>query len=101
MKIKQHLQKYIGYYFLGLAGIGIYLGESDAWWVVVLTLLKIPPFDWVGRLWDWQAEVSYRQGTKLKAWKEKQSRPIQTLFVIGVIILLILWFLFAPECELC
>jgi len=37
----------------------------------------------------------------MKTWRDKQSKFIKIMLAIGVIILLILWFLYAPECELC
>ena len=41
------------------------------------------------------------RGNKLKSWKDKQSPLIKVLFTIFVLLLIIGWVLFAPECELC
>ena len=50
MKIKQHLQRYIGWYFL-VASLGLIIGEEyfTGFLIGLITLLKIPPFDWIGR----------------------------------------------------
>ena len=49
-KVKDHLKKYIGYYFLVMASWLIYEGEGWGWFLVLVTFLKAPPFDWIGRL---------------------------------------------------
>jgi len=37
----------------------------------------------------------------MKAWKEKQNKPVQVLVTIIAIIVIILIVWFMPECELC
>ena len=79
------------------------VGESEIWLVIFVVLLKMPPFDLVGRYEDYlykKMKVEER-GNKLKSWKDKQSPLIKVLFTILVILLFIGWVLFAPECELC
>jgi hypothetical protein len=101
--MKKHLQQYIGWYLLVLS-IGFILnGQSEAWWILILTLLKIPPFDLVGRMFDWAGEVSYKWGMKLRSWKEKQTRPVRVLVTILAIIFMIflLWIMPDEECVLC
>ena len=103
MKIKQHLQKYIGWYFL-VASIWMMFQEGyglEGFIIFLLTILKVPPFDLVGRMFDWAGEVSYKWGMKLRAYKEKQSRPVRVLITIIAIIVIILIIWFTPECELC
>ena len=95
MNIKQHLQRYIGWYFLGASILLIIGGEGFTGFLIgLVTLLKVPPFDWAG-------EVGTKWGLKLKAWKEQQTRPIRVLVTIIAIIVIILIFWFMPECELC
>tara|TARA_B100000963_G_scaffold290028_1_gene259711 strand:- start:858 stop:1169 length:312 start_codon:yes stop_codon:yes gene_type:complete len=103
MKIKQHLQKYIGWYFL-VASIWMMFQEGyglEGFIIFLLTILKVPPFDIVGRMFDWADRVGTSWGLRLKAWKEKQSRPIRVLVTIIAIIVIILIVWFMPECELC
>ena len=99
--MKKHLQQYIGWYLLVLSIGFIFNGQSEAWWVLILTLLKIPPFDLVGRAFDWAGEVSYKWGMKLRSWKEKQTRPMRIVItaIFIIVILLLIWI--QPECELC
>ena len=79
------------------------VGESEIWLVIFVVLLKMPPFDLVGRYEDYlyrKMKVEER-GNKLKIWKDKQSPLIKVLFTIFVLLLIIGWVLFMPECELC
>ena len=101
-KIKQHLQRYIGWYFL-VAYIGLIIGEEyfTGFLIGLITLLKIPPFDWIGRAMDWAAGIGVYWGLKLRSWKEKQNKPIQVIVTIVAIILILLIWWFMPECELC
>ncbi len=78
-------------------------GESEIWLVIFVVLLKMPPFDLVGRYENWlsrKMKVEER-GEKLKANLTKKPKWVRTLYVVFVIILVILWVLFAPECQLC
>ncbi len=104
-KIKQHLQRYIGWYFL-VASIWMMFQEgygTEGFIIFFITLMKVPPFDLVGRMFDWAGEVSYKWGMKLRAYKEKQSRPVQVLITILAIIFIIflLWIMPDEECILC
>ena len=67
----------------------------------LVTLLKVPPFDWVGRAMDWAAGIGVYWGLKAKTWKEQQSEVVKILITIIAITLIILIFLFMQECELC
>ena len=102
MKIKQHLQRYIGWYFL-VASIGLIIGEEyfTGFLIGLITLLKIPPFDWIGRAMDWAAGIGVYWGLKARTWKEQQSEVVKILVTIIAIIAIILIFWFMPECELC
>jgi hypothetical protein len=69
--------------------------------IFFLTILKVPPFDLVGRGFDWADRVGTKWGLRMKAWKEKQNKPVQVLVTIIAIIVIILIVWFMPECELC
>ena len=103
--MKQHLQKYIGWYFLAAS---IYLMTQEGYGlegfvIFFATIMKVPPFDLVGRLFDWAGEFSYKWGMKARAWKEKQSRPVRVLVTIIaiIIIILVIWLMPDEECVLC
>ena len=105
MKIKQHLQRYIGWYFL-VASIWMMFQEgygTEGFIIFFITLMKVPPFDLVGRMFDLAGEVSYKWGMKLRAYKEKQSRPVRVLITILaiIVILFLLWIMPDEECILC
>ena len=104
-KLKQHLQRYIGWYFLVLS-IWMMFQEGygfEGFLIAFLTLLKVPPFDLVGRMFDWAGELSYKWGMKLRTYKEKQSRPVRVLITILAILVIIflLWIMPDEECILC
>ena len=104
-KIKQHLQKYIGWYFL-VASIWMMFQEGygfEGFLIFFLTILKVPPFDLVGRMFDWAGELSYKWGMRLRTYKEKQSRPVRVLITILTILVIIflLWIMPDEECILC
>ena len=72
MKIKQHLQKYIGWYFLVLS-IWMMFQEGyglEGFVIFFATIMKVPPFDLVGRMFDWAGELSYKWGMKLSIQRE-------------------------------
>jgi|TARA_B100001939_G_scaffold300857_1_gene277046 hypothetical protein len=105
MKIKQHLQKYIGWYFLAMS-IWMMFQEgygTEGFIIFFITLMKVPPFDLVGRMFDWAGELSYKWGMKLRTYKEKQSRPVRVLITILAILVIIflLWIMPDEECILC
>ena len=98
-----HLKQYIGWYFLA-ASIWLMFTPGyrfEGGLIFGLTLLKIPPFDLVGRAFDLANIIGYSLGSKVKLWKEKQTKPIRviTTIIALIVIFLILWFM--PECELC
>ena len=101
--MKKHLQRYIGWYFLAAS---IYLMTQEGYGfegflIAFLTLLKVPPFDIVGRMFDWADKVSYKWGMKLRGWKEQQTRPVRVIVtIVAIIVILLIWW-FTPECELC
>ena len=105
MKIKQHLQKYIGWYFLAMS-IWMMFQEgygTEGFIIFFITIMKVPPFDLVGRMFDWAGELSYKWGMKLRTYKEKQSRPVRVLITILAILVIIflLWIMPDEECILC
>ena len=98
-----HLKQYIGWYFLTAS---IWLMSTPGYrfeggLIFGLTLLKIPPFDLVGRAFDLANIIGYSLGSKVKLWKENQTKPIRilTTIIAIIVIILILWYM--PECELC
>jgi len=97
----EHLKKYLGWYIIIPSIYLALVGEKEMWIVILIALFKMPPFDLVGRYENWLAKKMQPKAEKMKAWRDKQNRPIKIMLAIGVIILLILWFLYAPECELC
>ena len=105
MKIKQHLQKYIGWYFLAMS-IWMMFQEgygTEGFIIFFITIMKVPPFDLVGRMFDWAGELSYKWGMRLEKYKEKQSRPVRVLITILAILVIIFLFWIMPdeECILC
>lgn len=99
--MKKHLKKYLGWYILIPS---VYLGfveDSFMFFVVLLVLLKMPPFDWVGRYENWLAKKMQPKANRMKNWRDKQSTSTKIILAIIVIMILILWFLYAPKCELC
>ena len=98
-----HLKQYIGWYFLA-ASIWLMFTPGyrfEGGLIFGLTLLKIPPFDLVGRAFDLANIVGYSLGSKVKLWKEKQTKPIRVITTIIAIIVIFLIFWYMPECELC
>ncbi len=98
-----HLKQYIGWYFLA-ASIWLMFTPGyrfEGGLIFGLTLLKIPPFDLVGRSFDLANIVGYSLGSKVKLWKEKQTKPIRVITTIIALIVIFLIFWYMPECELC
>lgn len=99
----RHLKQYIGWYFLA-ASIWLMFTPGyrfEGGLIFGLTLLKVPPFDLVGKAFDLANIIGYSLGSKVKLWKEKQTKPIRilTTVIAIIVIILILWYM--PECELC
>jgi len=98
-----HLKQYIGWYFLA-ASIWLMFTPGyrfEGGLIFGLTLLKIPPFDLVGRAFDLANIVGYSLGSKVKLWKEEQTKPIRVITTIIALIVIFLIFWYMPECELC
>ena len=98
-----HLKQYIGWYFL-VASIWLMFTPGyrfEGGLIFGLTLLKIPPFDLVGRAFDLANIIGYSLGSKVKLWKEKQTKPIRVITTIIALIVIFLIFWYMPECELC
>jgi|TARA_A100001011_G_scaffold312445_1_gene329890 hypothetical protein len=98
-----HLKQYIGWYFLA-ASIWLMFTPGyrfEGGLIFGLTLLKIPPFDLVGRAFDLANIIGYSLGSKVKLWKEKQTKPIRVITTIIALIVIFLIFWYMPECELC
>ena len=98
-----HLKKYLGWYIVIPTAFLIFAGESEMWFVLIICLLKMPPFDWVGRYESWLAKKMKieERSEKISTWRSKQSVPVKIVLTIVGIIVLILWALYMPECELC
>ena len=98
-----HIKQYIGWYFLA-ASIWLMFTPGyrfEGGLIFWLTLLKIPPFDLVGRSFDLANIVGYSLGSKVKLWKEEQTKPIRVITTIIALIVIFLIFWYMPECELC
>lgn len=101
--MKEHLQKYLGWYIMIPSIYLAFVGQTEIWLIIFVCLLKVPPFDLVGRYEDW-LERKFRPEEKAEKIREKlkvKPRWVRVAFIIGVLILLVLWTLYAPECELC
>ena len=98
-----HLKQYIGWYFLALSLWMMFTPgyRFEGGLIFGLTLLKVPPFDLVGRAFDLANIIGYSLGSKIKLWKENQTKPIRILTTIIAIIVIILILWYSPECELC
>ena len=98
-----HLKQYIGWYFLA-ASIWLMFTPGyrfEGGLIFGLTLLKIPPFDLVSRAFDLANIIGYSLGSKIKLWKEEQTKPIRVITTIIALIVIFLIFWYMPECELC
>ncbi len=101
-KFRNFIKRWLGWVVIVPTIYLILMGESEMWLVLIICLLlKIPPFDWIGRAMDWAAVIGVYWGLKMRSWKEKQNKPIQVIVtIVAIIIILLLWW-FMPECELC
>lgn len=99
--MKNHLKQYIGWYFLVSGIILCLVDEAFTGGIIILaTLLKAPPFDWVGRLSNWAQDLGWRLGLKLNAWKDKQVVWIRVIVtIICIILFFYLWWLM-PDSKL-
>jgi len=80
-----------------------FAGESEIWLVIFVVLLKMPPFDLIGRYENWLYKKMRVEEKGLEMREKMKNKPkyIRVLFSLLVLILLILFLLYAPECELC
>ena len=100
----KHIKNYLGWYILIPS---IYLGfahDSVMFVVALLALLKMPPFNWVDKMFDWSQRLSMKLRSRVDAFRDTQHPVISK--IIYVIMLLIslsaaLVLLWMPECELC
>ena len=102
-KVREHLKSYIGWYVMVPSIYLALAGETEIWLVIVVVLLKMPPFDLIGRYEQWlyrKMKVEER-GLKMKSQLEKKPRYIRFLVSMCILILLSLWMLYGPECVLC
>jgi hypothetical protein len=102
--MKTHLKKYIGYYFLATSTLLLFMGETTTGLIIAMaTLLKAPPFDWVGRMYDWAGNLAHKWGTRIKTWKDKQSKPVRIIVTIIAILFaaLMIYLMPSEECAIC
>ena len=100
-----HLKKYLGWYVLIPS---IYLGfveDGFMFFVALLVLLKMPPFNWVDKGFDWSARTGQRLRLSIDAYRATKHPIISKLIylimlAIGLYSLYIMLFVL-PECELC
>jgi uncharacterized membrane protein len=102
-KFRNFIKRWLGWVVIVPTIYLILMGESEMWLVLIICLLKMPPFDWVGRYEEWLAKKMKVQerGEKLKANIAKRPKWQRWLYGVFVLILILLWVLYAPECELC
>jgi len=102
--MRKHLKQFIGYYFLAASALLLFMGETTTGLIIAMaTLLKAPPFDWVGRMYDWAGNLSHKWGMKIKTWKDKQSKPVRIIVTIIAILFaaLMIYLMPSEECATC
>ena len=102
--MRKHLKQFIGYYFLAASALLLFMGETTTGLIIAMaTLLKAPPFDWVGRMYDWAGKLSYKWGMRIKKWKDKQSKPVKIIVTIIAILFaaLMIYLMPSEECAIC
>ena len=102
--MRKHLKQFIGYYFLAASALLLFMGETTTGLIIAMaTLLKAPPFDWVGRMYDWAGKLSYKWGMRIKKWKDKQSKPVRIIVTIIAILFaaLMIYLMPSEECAIC
>jgi|SRR5210317_1495873 bacteriorhodopsin len=99
----KHLRKYIGWYIMIPSLYLALVGQSEIWLVILVVLLKMPPFDLIGRYEDWLYKKMRVKEKGLEMREKLKTKPkwVRVLFTVGVVILLLTWLLYGPECELC
>ena len=102
--MRKHLKQFIGYYFLAASALLLFMGETTTGLIIAMaTLLKAPPFDWVGRMYDWAGRLSYKWGMRIKNWKDKQSKPVRIIVTIIAILFaaLMIYLMPSEDCAIC
>jgi bacteriorhodopsin len=99
----EHLKKNLGWYIMVPSLYLALAGESEIWLVIIVVLLKMPPFDLVGRYEAYLYKKMRIEEKGLKLKKKMSTKPkwMRFLFAMFVLLLMVLWMLYAPECELC
>ena len=100
-----HLKKYLGWYVLIPS---IYLGfveDGFMFFVAFLVLLKMPPFNWVDKGFDYAERTGQRLRLSIDAYRATKHPIISKIIylimlAIGLYSLYIMLFVL-PECELC
>ena len=100
-----HLKKYLGWYIVIPS---IYLGfANDGFMFVVafLALMKMPPFNWVDKMFDWSTRLSMKLRQRIDAFRETQHPVISKIIYIIMLLIslsaLYIMLFVLPECELC
>mgnify|MGYP001167527245 FL=1 len=105
MNVINHLKKYLGWYILIPS---IYLGfveDGFMFFVALIALLKMPPFNWVDKGFDWSARTGQRIRVSIDAYRANKH-PVISKLIYGIMVLISLISLYImlfvlPECELC
>ena len=81
----------------------LFAGQAEIGIVIFVVLLKMPPFDLIGRYENWLYKKMRveEKGLEMREKMKKKPKYIRVLFSLLVLILLIIFLLYAPECELC
>lgn len=98
-----HLKKYIGWYIMVPSIYLLFAGQAEIGIVIFVVLLKMPPFDLIGRYENWLYKKMRvkEKGLEMREKMKMKPKYIRVLFSLLVLILLILFMLYVPECELC
>ena len=102
-KFRNFIKRWLGWIVIVPTIYLILMGESEMWLVLLICLLKMPPFDWVGRYEAWlEKKMKVKERSeKIYNWRQKQPMWIKAIVTILVLLLLLAWMMYMPECELC
>ena len=105
VKMVKHFKKYTGWYILIPS---IYLGLAHDGFMFVLAflaLMKMPPFNWVDRMFDWSTRLSGKLRSRVDAFRDTQhpvvSKAVYILMLIISLTALYIGLFVIPECSLC
>ena len=99
-----HLKKHIGWYIMMPSIYLLFAGQAEIGIIIFVVLLKMPPFDLIGRYENWlykRMRVEgkgrhwlFHQNLEMREKMKNKTKYIRVLFSLLVLILLILFLLF-------